>query len=192
MASYRLSNNTYDMFTLGEWADSIANGNFTNQETGVTNGVESGSTRYSASNKVADAKALDWSTVDTICIHFGTNDLAYKVSELGTSDNPPTKNGTMCASLKYAIQRIHSAYPKVKIVVCGIIYRYADSVSINSIISANEQLKKTCYAEGVRFVDLFGEMEVNTTNRTTFLYDGTHPNADGKQRYAECLSKYIY
>ncbi|MGM9834349.1 MAG: SGNH/GDSL hydrolase family protein [Bacilli bacterium] len=61
-----------------------------------------------------------------------------------------------------------------------------------SIISANEQLKKTCYEEGVRFVDLFGEMEINQANRTTFLYDRTHPNANGKERYSECLAKHIY
>lgn len=192
MAAYRLSDNTYDMFTFGEWADSIASGNFTKQETGITNGVGAGSTSYSATNKVSDAKALDWATVDTICVHFGTNDLAYKVSEVGTSADAAAKNGTMCASLKYAIEKIHSVYPKVKIVVCGIIYRNADSVSVSDIIGSNKQLKETCYTEGVRFVDLFGEMEVNATNKTTFLYDGTHPNADGKQRYAECLARYIY
>lgn len=191
MASYRLSNNTYDMFTFGELADSIASGDFTNQETGITNGVVAGSTSYSASDKVADAKVLDWSTVDTICVHFGTNDLAYG-NTLGTSDDTASKNGSICASLKYGIEKIHSVYPAVKIVICGIIYRNADGVPVSNIISANDQLKKTCYTEGVRFVDLFGEMEINQTNRTTFLYDGTHPNAKGKERYAECLARYIY
>lgn len=190
LGPYRTSNNTYDMFTFGELADSIANNNFTNQQTGVTNGVNAGSTSYSASNKVIAMENLDWSTVDTLFVHFGTNDVAYGNS-VGTVDDAASKNGTMIASLKYAINTILAAYPRMKIVICGIIYRYADNAMASDIIPVNKVLKDTCYNIGVPFIDLFGEMGINTNNRTTFLYDGTHPNANGKQRYAECLVRYI-
>ena len=190
MASYRTSNSTYDMFTLGELADSIASGNFANQQTGVTNGVGAGSTSYSAQQKVNDMKNLNWSTVDTIFIHFGTNDIAYKNS-VGTVNDEAAKNGTMVASLKYAVNTILAAYPTMKIVICGVIYRYADGAMAANIIPVNKALKDACYNIGIPFIDLFGEMGINSSNRTTFLYDGTHPNANGKTRYAECLSKYI-
>ena len=76
--------------------------------------------------------------MDTICVHFGTNDLAYG-NTLGTSDDTASKNGSICASLKYGIEKIHSVYPAVKIVICGIIYRNADGVPVSNIISANDQ-----------------------------------------------------
>ena len=191
MASYRTSNSTYDMFTLGELADSIASGNFANQQTGVTNGVGAGSTSYSAQQKVNDMKNLDWSTVNTIFIHFGTNDIAYKNS-VGTANDTASKNGTMVASLKYAVNTILAKYPQMRIVICGVIYRYADACMPTDLIPVNTVLKETCASIGIPFVDLFEEMGVNTTNRTTFLYDGTHPNANGKERYVECLRKHIY
>ena len=191
MASYTSSNNTYDMFTFGELADSIASGDFTNQEIGVTNGVGAGSTDYSASEKVADMKVLDWSMVNTIFAHFGTNDLAYGNS-VGGVDDVASKNGTMVASLKYAINKILSTYPTMKIVICGIIYRYADNPSVSSIISANKVIKESCESIGVPYVDLFSKMCVNQSNKDSFLYDGTHPNENGKVRYAECLAKEVF
>lgn len=191
MASYTSSNNTYDMFTFGELADSIASGDFTNQEIGVTNGVGAGSTDYSPSEKVADMKVLDWSMVNTIFAHFGTNDLAYGNS-VGGVDDVASKNGTMVASLKYAINKILSTYPTMKIVICGIIYRYADNPSVSSIISANKAIKESCESIGVPYVDLFSKMCVNQSNKDSFLYDGTHPNENGKVRYAECLAKEVF
>lgn len=191
MASYTSSNNTYDMFTFGELADSIASGDFTNQEIGVTNGVGAGSTDYSPSEKVADMKVLDWSMVNTIFAHFGTNDLAYGNS-VGGVDDVASKNGTMVASLKYAINKILSTYPTMKIVICGIIYRYADNPSVSSIISANKVIKESCESIGVPYVDLFSKMCVNQSNKDSFLYDGTHPNENGKVRYAECLAKEVF
>ena len=186
MGAYTSSNNTYDMFTFGELADSIASGDFAKQSTGVTNGVGAGSTSYSASKKVADMKKLDWSTVDTIFVHFGTNDLAYG-NTVGNVDDTATKNGSMVASLKYAVDKILTAYPTVKIVICGIIYRHADSPSVSSIISANATIKEACGKIGIPYADLFSKMCVNQSNKGSFLYDGTHPNANGKERYAEVL-----
>lgn len=190
MGAYSNTSGTYQHFTFGALADAIAGGDFSAQETGVSNGVGAGSTSYSASEKVADMKSLDWSTVDTLFVHFGTNDLAYG-NDVGTANDEESKDGTMCASLKYAVNKILSAYPQMKIVICGIIFRYADNPSVSKIIGANEIIKECCYQNGTPFVDLFGEMGINTANRTTFLYDGTHPNVNGKIRYAECLVKHI-
>lgn len=191
MGAYRMSENTYDMFTFGELADSIASGDFTKQETGATNGVGAGSTSYSAKLKVSDMKSLDWSTVDTIFVHFGTNDLAYG-NTVGSADDTASKNGSMVASLKYAVEKILTAYPTVKIVICGIIYRLSDGVSIPNIISANKTIKEACEKIGIHYVDLFAKMEVNQTNKSTFLYDGTHPNANGKERYADVLCHEVF
>lgn len=190
MGAYSSTNNTYDMFTFGELADSISNGNFVNQETGVANGVGAGNTNYSAESKVADMKRLNWDAVETLFVHFGTNDIAYGNS-VGTPEESPSKNGTMTASLKYAINTILTAYPQMKIVICGIIYRYSDGISNSVIMSTNSILKNVCSSMGVKFIDLFGEMGINENTKNYFLYDGTHPNANGKRRYAECLAKHI-
>lgn len=189
LASYRLSNQTYDMFTFGELADSIASGNFSAQETGEDNGVKSNGT-MTVLQKVLDMKHLDWSKVDTIFVHFGTNDVAFG-NQIGTASDAKQKNGTMCASLKYGVDKILSAYPLVKIVFCGMIWRNADGAPASSLIPKNAILKECCESIGIQFVDLLEEMGVNDTNRTTFLYDGTHPNGNGKLRYAETLVKHL-
>lgn len=191
MSAYRTSGNGYEYFTLDEWADSIASGDFSNQEQGVTDGATAGSTSYSISQKVTDAKALDWGFVKRIFFAYGTNDLAYGISEVGSADDSATKHGTMCAALKYAVQTILTAYPSVEIVVCGIIYRYADNPPVSAIIAANKTIKSTCENMGIPFVPLFDNMGVNEWNRTSFLYDGTHPNANGKERYTDTLIRIL-
>lgn len=189
MSAYSTSGNGYEYFTLDEWADSIASGDFSKQLQGVTDGATAGSTSYSIADKVAAARILDWSTVKRIYLAYGTNDLAYGVSQVGAATDAAAKNGTMCAALKYAIQTIMTAYPTIELVVCGIIYRYADAVSASEIIAANKAIHETCDSIGVTFAPLFENMGVNSWNRGTYLYDGTHPNAAGKQRYAETLAR---
>lgn len=191
MSAYRTTGNGYEYFTLDEWADSIATGNFANQEQGVTDGASAGSTSYSLTKKVSDAQALDWSAVKCVFFAFGTNDLAYGVSEVGASTDAATKHGTMCAALKYAVQTIQATYPIIKIVVCGIIYRHADNPSVSAIIAANDAIRSTCESIGVPFVPLFENMGVNEWNQTAFLYDGTHPNAAGKERYADTVKRLL-
>ena len=191
MSAYRTTGNGYEYFTLDEWADSIATGDFANQEQGVTDGASAGSTSYSLTKKVSDAQALDWGAVKRIFFAFGTNDLAYGVSEVGASTDAATKHGTMCAALKYAVQTIHATYPTIEIVVCGIIYRHADNPSMSAIIAANDAIRATCESIGVPFVPLLENMGVNEWNRTAFLYDGTHPNAAGKKRYADTVKRLL-
>ena len=191
MSSYRVSGNGYEYFTLDEWVDSIVSNNFTNQENGIIAGAQAGSTSYSITNKVNDAKALDWSKVDRIFLAFGTNDLAYKVSEVGTANDTVQKNGTMCESLLYAIQKLSETYPKIEIIVCGIIFRWADQVSNDAIISTNKIIQSLCEKYGIKYANLFSNMGVNIYNRTNFLYDGTHPNANGKERYANILKQLV-
>ena len=191
MSAYRTTGNGYEYFTLDEWADSIATGDFANQEQGVTDGASAGSTSYSLTKKVSDAQSLDWSAVKRIFFAFGTNDLAYGVSEVGASTDAAAKHGTMCAALKYAVQTIHATYPTIEIVVCGIIYRHADNPSMSAIITANEAIRATCDSIGIPFVPLFENMGVNEWNRTAFLYDGTHPNAAGKERYADTVKRLL-
>ena len=191
MSAYRTNGNGYEYFTLDEWADSIATGDFANQEQGVTDGASAGSTSYSLTKKVSDAQSLDWGAVKRIFFAFGTNDLAYGVPEVGASTDAATKHGTMCAALKYAVQTIHATYPTIEIVVCGIIYRHADNPSMSAIIAANDAIRATCESIGVPFVPLLENMGVNEWNRTAFLYDGTHPNAAGKERYANTVKRLL-
>ena len=191
MSAYRATGNGYEYFTLDEWADAIATGDFTRQEQGVTDGAVAGSTSYGIANKVADAKTLDWGSVKRIFFAYGTNDLAYDVVEVGSANDTATKHSTMCGALKYAVQTILTAYPTIEIAVCGIIYRYVDGVSASEIIAANEAIKATCESIGISFIPLFENMGVNEWNRTSFLYDGSHPNANGKERYADTVKRFM-
>lgn len=190
MSAYRLSNQTYDCFTLDEWADSISSGNFSVQRTGMNNGVTHGGASISSIIETADQ--LNWLDVDTVLIAFGTNDLVYNVSQIGTATDTASKNGTMVAALKYAINKIHSKYPLIKIIVCGIIYRGTDSPGMTKINNANDAIKEACAKSGIKWVDMLSEMGVDSSNNSFFLYDGTHPSVAGKMRYATAVAKNLY
>lgn len=193
MSAYRLSDQTYDCFTLDEWADSVSSGDFSVQRTGMNNGVTSaGSGGASVSSIIAAAEGLDWDTVDTIVLAFGTNDLGYDVSEVGSAGDAPAKNGTMVAALKYAVQKFFSRNPFFKIVVCGVMFRHTDNPSLTEIQSANSVIKQACASIGIRYVDLFAEMGIDNYNYQFYLYDGTHPSFAGKVRYATTLANYLY
>lgn len=193
MSAYRLTNETFDCFTLDEWADSIASGNFSVQRKGMNNGVTSaGSGGASVSSIISQADSLNWSDIDTVVLAFGTNDLGYDVRQVGSASDAAAKNGTMVAALKYAVSTILGAYPLLKIIVCGVPYRYADNPSASEISSANAVIKDACEGIGIKYADLFSEMGINSNNYQFFLYDGTHPSVAGKVRYATTLAKHLY
>ena len=91
--------------------------------------------------------------------------------------------------MRYGIKAINSAYPNIRFKVLGVLYRNADSVPITKIVECNNALKNASAYVGAEFIDGYG---INAVNSGTFLYDGTHPNANGKARIAETLARSIH
>lgn len=166
----------YDALDFHALADCIYSGDFSSaKNSGLTTNLD------------ANVDSIVWDDVDYITVAYGTNDLAFG-AELDNSGNLYDKN-TVCGALRYGIERINSKYPNIKFKVCGILYRFSDGISISDIVEWNEGIKKACISVGAEYVDM--SCGINKGNYSEFLYDGTHPNANGKEAIAKTLAKTI-
>lgn len=166
----------YDAFDFHALADCVASGDFS-----APKAAASGLT-----TNIANVDAVTWADVDVITIAYGTNDLAFG----GTLDNDNNlyDKATVCGALRYGIKTIAAAYPNIKFMVLGILYRNADSVDVKTISEWNDGLRKTAEMMGAEYVPMIG---INAGNSGTYLYDGTHPNAAGKEAIAKSVAKHV-
>lgn len=166
----------YDAFDFHALADCVASGDFS-----APKAAASGLT-----TNIGNVDAVTWATVDVITIAYGTNDLAFG----GTLDNDNNlyDKATVCGALRYGIKTIAAAYPSIKFMVLGILYRNADSVNVKTISEWNEGLRKAAEMMGAEYIPMVG---INAGNHGTYLYDGTHPNAAGKEAIAKSVAKHI-
>lgn len=166
----------YDAFDFHALADCVASGDFS-----VPKAATSGLT-----TNIDNVDAVTWANVDVITIAYGTNDLAFG----GTLDNGNNlyDKATVCGALRYGIKTIAAAYPSIKFMVLGILYRNADSVNVKTISEWNDGLRKAAEMMGAEYIPMIG---INAGNSGTYLYDGTHPNAAGKESIAKSVAKHI-
>ena len=166
----------YDALDFHALADCIYSGDFsTAKNSGLTTNLD------------ANVDSIVWDDVDYITVAYGTNDLAFGAT-LDSESNLYDKN-TLCGALRYGIERINSKYPNIKFIVCGILYRHADGVSVSNIVEWNEGLRKACISVGAEYIEM--SCGINEGNYNTYLYDGTHPNEQGKIAISNCVAKNI-
>lgn len=166
----------YDAFDFHALADCVASGDFSAPKA-ATSGL---------TTNIDNVDAVTWADVDVVTIAYGTNDLAFG----GTLDNENNlyDKATVCGALRYGIKTIAAAYPSIKFMVLGILYRNADSVNVKTISEWNEGLRKAAEMMGAEYIPMIG---INAGNSGTYLYDGTHPNAAGKESIAKSVAKHI-
>lgn len=168
---------TYDALDFWQIANAIVSGDYTNAKSAAAE----------LTSNFPNIDNVDWSTVDYITVSYGTNDIAFG-AEIDNTSNP-LDTATICGALRYGIKTINGAYPNIRFKVLGILYRSADAVAPAKIVECNKTLRDAAAYVGAEFVDGYG---VNAGNYGTFLYDGTHPNAEGKRRIAETLARSIH
>ena len=168
---------TYDALDFWKIADAIVAGNYTDAKAAAAE----------LTSNFANIDNVNWSAVDYVTVAYGTNDLAFGAAI--DNESNPLDTATICGALRYGIKAINSAYPNIRFKVLGVLYRNADSVPITKIVECNNALKNASAYVGAEFIDGYG---INAGNSGTFLYDGTHPNANGKARIAETLARSIH
>lgn len=174
----------YAAFSMVKLADAVASGNWAFQNDNVsglstvTNGVE----------HLAALKAVNWSEVDFITIAYGTNDIQGSVAIDNTENSQDTK--TYLGALRYAITKILTAYPHIKILLLTPIYRYWNDENIDSDSKMFNSHKFTEWGDGllgvaehykIPAVDMYRTLGFNAITRSYYFpsTDGTHPNAEG-------------
>ena len=182
----------YSAFSMYSIADSIASGDWSVQDVGIGKVNISNATEH-----LESLKAVDWSAVDYITIFYGTNDFTGGVP-IGEDDNSLATTQYKGA-LRYSIEKILTAYPKIRIVLLTPIYRFwtEDGTVTDSDSREVSGLKLTDYVKAVTDVadeyklpvfNLYNSLGINKINRTTFLSDGVHPSESGRERIAESIA----
>lgn len=168
---------TYDELDFWKIADAIVAGNYTDAKAAAAE----------LTSNFANIDNVNWSAVDYVTVAYGTNDLAFGAAI--DNESNPLDTATICGALRYGIKTINGKYPNIRFKVLGVVYRSADAVTPAEIVECNEALRAAAAYVGAEFVDGYG---INAGNSGTFLYDGTHPNANGKARIAETLARSIH
>lgn len=178
----------YKAFGAVPIADAIATGVWTTQDANIS---VFGSGSNEANNLTA-LKAVDWSTVDYITIFYGGNDAGNYV--LPDNANNQLDTTTFCGAARYVYNRIHTAYPSIKIIFFVPMYRYwlsesKDSYEMTFTVSGStyhyydwgDALIASPPASGVPVIDMHRTLGIDSTNRQTYLLtsDQTHPSVAG-------------
>ena len=186
---------TYAAFSAVKLADAIATGTWTTQDANIS-GFESGS--YAPAHLTA-LKAVDWSDVDYITVEFGGNDAGDQYVYIDNAQNP-TDTTTYVGAARYVYNRIHTAYPNIKIMFFVPMYRYwisegKDSDEMTFTLGGNtyhyydwgDALIASPPASGVPVIDMYRTLGINATNRQTYLLtsDQTHPSVAGCELIAQ-------
>ena len=182
----------YAAFSMWALAKAIVENNWTTQDAQAS----SGSAYFP--DQLALLKSIDFSTVDYVVIHYGTNDFGAGTAVSIDNANDHDDYNTLCGALRYSIEKLHGAYPKLKIFVSLPVFRFwtSNNVTTYSDTYLNHGMKLTEFVEALRstaseynlpVIDGYYGLGINKANASTFLSDGTHHNADGRERFGEFI-----
>lgn len=149
-------------------------------------------------------KSIDFSTVDMVVIHYGTND--YTAGNGGTTiDNPsdPDDYTTLCGALRYSIEALQTAYPRLQIYVSTPCYRYwtADDGTVTfaeeyvyynrKLVEFVDALRNTAAEYHLPVIDNYHSLGLNRVNASSYLSDGVHQNEYGRRLFGEFIGGHL-
>lgn len=179
--------NGYAAFSMWALADAVATGNYATQESQAPSGSD-----YFAS-QLDVLKSIDFTSVDAIVIHYGTNDFAANVP-LDDSANLLSTD-TVCGALRYSIKKLLTAFPKIKIFISLPLYRMWNGVGAETYKNSLEKtlpeydsgLKTVAEEHNLPTIDGYKRLGMNTINAGAYLSDGTHLNNFGRKQFGELI-----
>lgn len=185
----------YAEFSMWALAKAIAENNFSSQESAASKGSD-----YFVA-QLETLKSIDFNTIDYVVIHYGTNDFTGQI-DIGT-DSSADDYTTLSGALRYSVEKLLTAYPKLRIFVSVPVYRFWTSNGVNTYSDTytnNKGNKLTDFVEAIRnvareynlpVIDGYYGLGINKTNAETFLSDGTHHNAAGRERFGEFIGNHL-
>ena len=183
----------YAAFSMWALADAVASGDYSSQDEQAPNGSD-----YFP-EQLALLKSINFSDVDMIVIHYGTNDFAANVTIDNASDHDDYN--TLCGALRYSIEKLLGAYPKLLIYVSLPVYRFWTSGSTvtyaetytnsndNTLPEFVEALRNVAAEYNLPVIDGYYGLGINKYNAATFLGDGTHYNVTGRERFGRYIGQ---
>ncbi len=194
----------WDAFSMYRLAYSIANNNFSVQNAVDIDNVAGMQSYFKTS--LALLKTIDFNDVDIITIAYGTNDFTGD-AEIDNNNNP-VDTDTFCGALRYSLQQIMTAFPHIKVFVCGQTYRFwlneNDEFVDDSDTHENGNhdkltdfvvaTKNVSSAYHVPFIDNYFDLGINFYNKGHYFpaNDGTHHNYLGAKLIAEHIKHNLF
>ena len=177
----------YSAFSMWALAEAVATGIWTTQDAQASSGQD-----Y-FTEQLSTLKGIDFSSVDAVVIHYGTNDFAANVTiDDATAD---AKTTTVCGALRYSIRKLLTAYPKLKIYISLPLYRMWDGVGAethtNSLGKKLSEYNAAIEAVAAEFnlpvIDGYGRLGINALNDSAYSTDGTHLSDHGRRAFGELI-----
>lgn len=126
---------------------------------------------------------------DIILVQRGVNDLyEYDVNGAIAMGEPDStdETGTLLGAVNYCVGYFTRKFESAKLVWCTPMWSAATGE--DAFAEYREKLGRLCKQRGMMFLDVYAKTGIDKDNQTEFLYDGTHPNTEGKQRLTEVFS----
>ena len=177
----------YAAFSMWALAEAVAAGTWTTQDAQASSGQD-----Y-FTEQLSTLKGIDFSSVNAVVIHYGTNDFAANVTIDDTTDD--AKTTTVCGALRYSIRKLLTAYPKLKIYISLPLYRMWDGVGAethtNSLGKKLSEYNAAIEAVAAEFnlpvIDGYKRLGINALNDSVYSTDGTHLSDHGRRAFGELI-----
>jgi lysophospholipase L1-like esterase len=86
---------------------------------------------------------------------------------------------TICGAINYTIKYFKEKFPEANIIWATPTYQI--NVDEKTFMEYNTNLKEICNREGIEYFDLYTISGITKSNYNLYLYDGVHPNEEGKK-----------
>lgn len=186
----------YAAFSMWALSKAIAENNWAQQDAEVSSGAG-----YFL-GQLALLKSIDFNSVDMVVIHYGTNDYAVGGSTVIDNENDPDDCTTLCGALRYSIEKLLSAYPKLQFYISTPVYRVFGGISNGTyaedyvyyghkLSDFGDALRGVAAEYNFPVIDGYNGMGVNRYNAAAYLSDGTHHNEDGRKLFGEFIGGHL-
>nr|CDF66404.1 hypothetical protein [Yersinia similis] len=183
----------FDYLSLHCLSKSINNGNWDEVKSACER-LAAGELRQDYRSTADKLSLIDWNSVNYLILFYGTNDFS---NNLPIGNENDFQIDTLVGAINYSIKKIHSKYPKIKIIFVSPIWRarFLDGDDKESDTNPNKKgiflinyvdsIIKTSLSNKIPCIDMYRTSGINKYNYTSFLSDGIHPTEGGEERIAD-------
>ena len=145
-------------------------------------------------------KTTNFNRVNSVVIAYGTND--WKMGRTLDNSNNQKDTSTILGAFRYCVEKLLTAYPKLRLYVFTPAYR--DKLGENSnetcytykengllLNDVNKALQEVSNSYGIPTLNMLENGNVNPFNSTNWLSDGTHCTSDGYDLLGTQYAKFI-
>ena len=178
----------WDEFSMTRIADYIATGNFTPLDAALS-GMNSPLSYFAG--VISELKTINWNGIDIITIEHGTNDFSQGIP--AKDEQNLTSRETYYGAYVYALERILTAYPHIKVVLLTPSWRYwrdgstyidgADTYQIagQTMLELVDAVYDVRTEYHVPVVNNYHDTNFNKFTRDIYFQDGVHLNEAGRK-----------